>query len=186
MERSGKGLITSLGFKAIVRPQKYKKARYAIGNVSKKDPLKIIKEFGKLPYESYEKKRPKYEPTGSYFYLSRHLVKCTMRADAFNLHIYPVITKMNSRSLHVCSTNEDESKCIIVHENLSQSCYTDEDKSKRSIINKTLSQICSAEKDELISKEEEKLECTITEKKYARSEVSYDVPNYLNVFYVFE
>ena len=32
LERSGKGLITSLGFKAEVRPQKYKKLRYAIGN----------------------------------------------------------------------------------------------------------------------------------------------------------
>ena len=33
-ERSGKGLITSLGFKAKVRPQKCKKERYDIGNVS--------------------------------------------------------------------------------------------------------------------------------------------------------
>ena len=44
MEISGKGLITSLGFKDKVRPHKYKKARYAIGNVSKKDILKIIRE----------------------------------------------------------------------------------------------------------------------------------------------
>ena len=42
-ERSGKGLITSMDFKSKVRPQKYKKARYAIGNVSKKDLSKIIK-----------------------------------------------------------------------------------------------------------------------------------------------
>ena len=33
--RSGKGLITSLGLKAKARPHKYKKARYAIGNVSR-------------------------------------------------------------------------------------------------------------------------------------------------------
>ena len=33
LEISGKGLITSLGFSAKVRPQKYKKARYSIGNV---------------------------------------------------------------------------------------------------------------------------------------------------------
>ena len=32
LERSGKSLITSLVFKAKARPQKYKKARYAIGN----------------------------------------------------------------------------------------------------------------------------------------------------------
>ena len=35
--RSGKGLITSLVIKDKLRPHKYKKARYAIGNVSKKD-----------------------------------------------------------------------------------------------------------------------------------------------------
>ena len=70
-EISGKGLITSLGFKAKVRPQKYKKARYAIRNVSKKYPSKIIREFQKIPYESYEKKKPKHEPTDSYFYLAR-------------------------------------------------------------------------------------------------------------------
>ena len=47
-------MINSLGFKAKVRPQKYKKARHAIVNVSKKDLSKIIKEidkFEKLPYE---------------------------------------------------------------------------------------------------------------------------------------
>ena len=48
LERSGKGLINSLGFKARVRPQKYKKARYAIRNVSKKDLSKIIREFEKF------------------------------------------------------------------------------------------------------------------------------------------
>ena len=44
--RSGKGLITSTGLKVKVRPLKYKKVRYVIVNVSKKDPLKIIREFG--------------------------------------------------------------------------------------------------------------------------------------------
>ena len=47
-ERSGKGLITSLGFKAKVSRQKYKKARYAIVNVSKKELSNIIKEFDKF------------------------------------------------------------------------------------------------------------------------------------------
>ena len=37
LEISGKGLITSLGFKAKVRLQKYKRARYSIRNVSKKN-----------------------------------------------------------------------------------------------------------------------------------------------------
>ena len=41
--RSGKGLVTALALKTKLRSQKYKKARYAIGNVSKKDLSKIIK-----------------------------------------------------------------------------------------------------------------------------------------------
>ena len=45
----------------------YKKSRFAIINVSKKDLSKIIREFEKLPYEIYEKKRPKHEPTDRYF-----------------------------------------------------------------------------------------------------------------------
>ena len=65
LERSGKVLITSLGLKAKVRPQKYKKASYAIVNISKKELSKIIREFEKLPYETYEKERPKNEPTES-------------------------------------------------------------------------------------------------------------------------
>ena len=35
--RSGKGFITSLSLKSKTGPKKYKKARYAIKNVSKKD-----------------------------------------------------------------------------------------------------------------------------------------------------
>ena len=37
LERSGKGLVTALDFKTKARLQKYKKARYAIGNVNEKD-----------------------------------------------------------------------------------------------------------------------------------------------------
>ena len=37
LERLGKGLVTSLGFKTKVRSQKYKKARYTIKNISEKD-----------------------------------------------------------------------------------------------------------------------------------------------------
>ena len=101
-------MITYLGFKDKVRPHKYKKSRYAIRNVSKKDLSEIIKKFENLPYESYYKKRPKHEPTESYFYLGRHLAKCMIRADTLNAHGYPVITEMNAPSLHVCSTDEDE------------------------------------------------------------------------------
>ena len=71
LERSVKGLITSLGFKAKVRPQKYKKSRYSIRNVNKKYLSKIIKKFEKFEKLPYEKKRPKHEPTDRYFYLER-------------------------------------------------------------------------------------------------------------------
>ena len=81
---SGEEFITSMGLKSKTRPKKYKKARYAIGNVIKKDLSMIIREFERLPYESYDKKRPKNEPTDSYFYLSRQLEKCMMREDALN------------------------------------------------------------------------------------------------------
>ena len=65
LEISGKRLITSLGFNTKAWSQKYKKARYAIGNVSKKDLSKIIKEFEKIEKLPYDKKRPKYDPTDS-------------------------------------------------------------------------------------------------------------------------
>ena len=61
-----------------------KNVRYAITNISLKDNSKIIKEFGKLPYEGYVRKRPKHEHTNSYFYLARELAKCMTRADNFN------------------------------------------------------------------------------------------------------
>ena len=43
--RSGKGLITSLGLNTKERPKKYRKARYVIDNVSKKDLSNILREF---------------------------------------------------------------------------------------------------------------------------------------------
>ena len=84
LERSGEGLITSLGFKAKVRPKKYKKARYAIVNVSKKDLYKIIREFDKFEKLPYEKNRPKHEPTDSYFYLAIQLAKGMMISNTLN------------------------------------------------------------------------------------------------------
>ena len=45
LERSGKGLVTALALKTKERSKIYKKARYAIGNVSMKDLSNMIKEF---------------------------------------------------------------------------------------------------------------------------------------------
>ena len=57
-----------------------------------KDLSKIIREFDKLTYNSYERRRPNHYPTDSYFYLTMHLVKCMMRADALNSDNYPLRT----------------------------------------------------------------------------------------------
>ena len=112
--RSVKGLITSMGLKAKSRPKKCKQERYDIGNVSNKNLSEIIKEFDKLPYQTYERRRPKHEPTNSYFYLARKLVKCMMKSDALNSHVYPVRTDINTIKqipiLHACSTYKSELK----------------------------------------------------------------------------
>ena len=55
----------------------------------------ITRDFEKLPYESYVKKRPKHEPTDGSFYLSRHLAKCMMIDGALNSHVYPARMEMN-------------------------------------------------------------------------------------------
>ena len=68
---SGKGLVTALDFKTKVRSQKYKKERFAIVNISKKDLSNNIKEFEKNGKETYVKRIPKHEPTSSYFHIVR-------------------------------------------------------------------------------------------------------------------
>ena len=178
-------MITSLGFKAKVRPQKCKNTRYAIRNVSKKDLSKIIREFEKFEKLIYEKNRPKHERTDSYFYLARQVVKCMMRSDTLNWHNYGGYTEMTYLSLNVYSTDEDESKRIIVHKNLLQNCSAGESELKIIIVHKTLLHNYSADVDKICSTEIEKPEYTITEQKYEGNEVTYYVPNF-NVSNVFE
>ena len=86
--RSVNRLITSLSLKDKTRPKKYKKARYSIRNFSMKDLSKIIREFDKLTYKSYDRRRPKHEPTDSCFYLVMNIPKCMVRDDALNSHVY--------------------------------------------------------------------------------------------------
>ena len=74
-----------------------------------------------------------------------------MRSNTLNWHNYGVYEEMTDPSLNVYSTDEDESKRIIVHEGLSQSFSTNESKSKRIIVNETLSQNYSANVDKLCS-----------------------------------
>ena len=81
-------MVTALTFKTKVRSPKYKKARYAILNVSEKKLLKIIKEFEKIGKLPYEKRIPKDETTPSYFHLVRQLAKCMMISDEHNRHVH--------------------------------------------------------------------------------------------------
>ena len=75
------------------------------------------------------RKSHEHEPTYSYYYLKIKLAKCMMRADTFNLHIYPVRTEITSTQyipiLQVFSSDQIESKGIITDENLSQVCSKD-------------------------------------------------------------
>ena len=64
-------------------------------------------------------------------------------------------------------------------------CSTDQDESKQSIVSKNLSQNYSADVDEVCSTEIEISEYTITKKKdveYEESSVTKEVPSYFNIF----
>ena len=63
MEGSGKWLVTALALKTRTRSTKYKKARYAIVNVSMKDLYNKIKECEKFVKVPHLEKTPKHEPT---------------------------------------------------------------------------------------------------------------------------
>ena len=115
-------------------------ARYAIVNFSKKDLSNIIREFEKIEKLPCENKRPKHEPTYSYFHPERQLAKCMMRSDKLNWHDHDGYTEMTSPSLNINVMNKDKSKHIIVHESLSENCSTGICESKLNIVSKTLSQ----------------------------------------------
>ena len=89
--------------------------------------MKIIREFEKFEKLPYEKKRTKHDPTDSYFYLARQLANCMMRSDTLNRHDYGGYTKTTAPSSNVNSTDEDESKRIILHKTLSQNFSANKD-----------------------------------------------------------
>ena len=105
-----------MGIKVKESPKKYKKTRYAIINVSMKDLSKIIREFEKLRYKSYNRRRPKHDPTDSYFYLA----PCKNRNDWCEKN--PI--------LHVCSKDDIKLKEFLTDEIVSHVCSTDEGESE--------------------------------------------------------
>ena len=108
--RSGKGLVNALDFNTKVWSQKYKKARYAIVNVSKKELSKIIKKFDKIGKVPYVKRIPKQEPTSSYYHLVSCITECLMRSDEHNRHVHGSYAEETSPSLNLNVTDEEESK----------------------------------------------------------------------------
>ena len=83
-----------------------------------------------MPYESYDWRRLKNDPTESYFYLARQLAKCTMRADALNSDNYPARTERTGAKhimiLYIYSTDNSESKEFLWEKKLLQVCFTEE------------------------------------------------------------
>ena len=108
-------MVTALGFKTKVRSQKYKKARYAIGNVSMKELSNKIKDFEKSVKVPYLKSIPKHEPTLSYSHLVVCLGEFMMRCGENNHHVHDGYEKDMSPSSDVNDTDEGESKNSIVH-----------------------------------------------------------------------
>ena len=113
-------MVTALALKTKARPKKYKKARYAIENVSMKDLSNKIKEFEKIVKVPHLKRTPKHGPTLSYFRLVECLRKCMMRSDEKNHHVHDGYGKEMAPSSGVNDTDkdkdEDESKNSIVHD----------------------------------------------------------------------
>ena len=126
----------------------------------------------KLPYE---KKRPKHEPTDSYFHLARQHAKCMMRSDNLNWHDHGGYTEMNAPSSNFNVTDKDESKEIIVHKTLLENSSMDLREPEGNIVNETLSQNNSADiSDNTITelKDEDHKEPSVNEK----------LKSYFNIF----
>ena len=138
--KSRKGWVTALILKTKVRSKKYKKARYAIGNISMKDHSNIIKDFDKIVKVPYVKRIPKHEPTSSYCHIVRFIAECMMRSDEHNRHMHGSHEEETDSSLNVNVTDEDESKQIILHETLLENLSMDVRESECNIVHKTLSQ----------------------------------------------
>ena len=100
-------MATALDFKTKVISQKYKKARYAIRNVSKKDLSMIIKEFEKIGKVPYVKRIHKHEPNSSYYHLVRCIAEYMMRSDEQNRHVHGGYAEETAPSSDVNVTDKD-------------------------------------------------------------------------------
>ena len=83
-------MVNALALRTKTRSKKYKKARYAIGNVSMKDLSNKIKEFENIVKLPYVKRIPKHKPTSSYFPLVVCIAECMMRCGENNHNVHDV------------------------------------------------------------------------------------------------
>ena len=91
------------------------------------------------------KRIPKHEPTSSYYHIVRCIAECMTRSDEQNRHVHGTYAEETDPSSNVNDTDEDESKEIIVHKNLSENLSKDVSESECNIVHKTLSQNNSAD-----------------------------------------
>ena len=103
-------MVTSLSLKTKARSTEYKKAKYAIGNVSMNNLSNKIKDFEKFVKVPHLKKTPKHEPTLNYFHLVDCLRKCMMRSGEKNHHVHDGYEKEMAPSSDVKNTDEDKDK----------------------------------------------------------------------------
>ena len=119
------------------------------------------------------RKRPKHEPTDTYFYIAIQLSNSIMRADAFNLHVDPVRTEMTGTKQimisYVCDSDKRKSKEIIADENLLQVCSKDERESEGFI----------ADESSTEESESERIHKSINrnKEKYAINETEHEKPS---------
>ena len=100
LETSGKGLVTSLGFKTKVRSRKYKKQCMPL-EMSVRRTFQIISRSLRKLINCLMRRN---------FRLERQLVKCMIRSDKLNWHNHGSYTETTAPSSNVNATDEDESK----------------------------------------------------------------------------
>ena len=103
-----KGVGNYSGSQDQSKVEKYKKARYAIGNVSMKDLSNKIKEFLKIVKVPYVKMIPKHDPTSSYYHLVGCIAECMLRCGEDNQHVHGGYTEETATSSNVYDTDKDK------------------------------------------------------------------------------
>ena len=101
-------MVTTLAFNTKLRSQKYKKAKYSIGNVSKKELSNIIKDFENIVNVPYVKSIHKHEPTSSYYHLVRGITECMMISDEHNRNVHGGYAEETTPSSNVNVMGEEE------------------------------------------------------------------------------